>query len=110
VTNERQETKHVSVKFEGVGDINLRSLTVSTNAWSMDVSDYVRRLTTPVPARIRVSPFFSNSGEIEQLILELPYLTSQECRTLALHIEATGVVRSTDNKTEDTAGENRCRP
>jgi hypothetical protein len=96
IRNPQGANKHVSVTFGGVGDVRVTSLVVATTDWRADITNYAARLTTPVTSRIRVDQLtWSGTGDIEQIIVGMPYLTDDGvCLEMSLVIEATGVLRS----------------
>jgi hypothetical protein len=107
VENPQGVKKHVALKFAGEGHVRLTSLLIVTSDWSVDLASYIATLTTPLPNRSTVGLTWTNTGAIEQLVLNLPYLTERErpCLQMSLVIEATGVIRST----YDTPSES-CQP
>ena len=86
--------KDIEIRFTGERKGSLQQLTVSTNAWKLNLEDYVARLKMPIANRITiVTGRWTKAGEINELGISLPYLDisadgTDKCMTLELTIFA----------------------
>jgi len=114
VINSKGETQPLTMRFSGKAFERLDSLIISASDWTLDLTEYVVQLTSPVPSRIGVAFFRDEGVDINYIRVRIPYFaeikTGQRVQCSVLVAEFEKGQSSAVMKTNEIATFETCVP